>query len=84
MPTEAQARRLLPLVSDRLTALPNVVGVGVVGDGTGAVVAVYVAAKLPRSALKPEEVIPAEVSGVVDGETLRAPTRVVAVGAISL
>lgn len=55
---------------EALMQLPNVVGVGVGlrsrgGEYTGEVgLVVMVRRKVPRSALKPEEIIPSEIDGV--------------------
>jgi hypothetical protein len=83
MASENEARRLLSAVTGYLTALPNVVGVGVVpteGSDSEATVAVYVRSKVPKEALKPEERVPETVTGLVDGVSLQAPTRVIEVG----
>ncbi len=87
MASEQDARRLLSAVAGHLTALPNVVGVGVVpaeGTNSEAVIAVYVRSKVPKAALKPEELVPETVKGQVDGVSLQAPTRVIEVGDIRL
>jgi hypothetical protein len=58
MASEQEARRLLSAVAGHLTALPNVIGVGVVpaeGTASEAFIAVYVRSKVPKEALKPED-----------------------------
>lgn len=71
--------------ADRLTALPNVVGVGVEADesGGGDVVAVYVEKKVPLAQMEPAAVVPKTLAATVDGKRIEAATRVIEVGSIT-
>lgn len=83
MANDEETRQLLSSVSDGLSALPNVVGVGVVehaDSASEAAIAVYVRSKIPKDQLKPEDIIPETVNGVVDGVAVEAPTKVIEVG----
>lgn len=86
MATEDEARQVVSACAGHLTTLPNVVGVGVVpseGAAAEAAVAVYVRTKVPKEALRPEEIVPKSLSCLVDdGQSLHAPTQVIEVGDI--
>ncbi len=88
MANEDDARRVLDEHADRLTRLPNVVGVGLVeaseeGEGGESAVAVYVSSKVPEAQLKPSEVVPRTLTATVRGARVNVPTRVIEVGDIT-
>lgn len=87
VPNEDDVKRVLDEHADRLTSLPNVVGVGLVSaddeaEGESAV-AVYVRSKVPEAQLKPSEVVPRTLTSTVGGERVKVPTRVIEVGDIT-
>ncbi|HEX4495919.1 MAG TPA: hypothetical protein VIE43_09650 [Thermoanaerobaculia bacterium] len=87
MTNENDLKQLLDLLSDKLTSLPNVVGLGITSadaaDPRGApAVAVYVSKKVSRGELTPAEQVPGTVRALVDGRQVEAPTRVIEVGEI--
>ncbi|GAB2889145.1 hypothetical protein [Microvirgula aerodenitrificans] len=87
MASENEARQLLPGVEASLTALPNVVGIGVVlaDESTHeAAIAVYVRRKLPLEVLQAGQVVPETVESTVNGVVVRVPTRVIEVGDFKL
>ena len=87
MASENEARQILPGVEASLTALPNVVGIGVVlaDESTHeAAIAVYVRRKLPLEVLQAGQVVPETVESTVNGVVVRVPTRVIEVGAFKL
>ena len=71
MASRSRAKRALELHEEKLLAIPNVVGLGIVPasererSSTSLAVGVYVKQKIPRSELAADEVIPAylEVPG---------------------
>ncbi len=87
MASENEARQILSGVEASLTALPNVVGIGVVlaDESTHeAAIAVYVRRKLPLKALQAGQVVPETVESTVNGAVVRVPTRVIEVGDFKL
>ncbi|AVY95804.1 hypothetical protein [Microvirgula aerodenitrificans] len=87
MASENEARQILPGVEASLTALPNVVGIGVVlaDESTHeAAIAVYVRRKLPLEVLQAGQVVPETVESTVNGVVVRVPTRVIEVGDFKL
>jgi hypothetical protein len=85
MVTEAQAKHLLSAFNGSLSALPNVVGVGITdlpGASPDVAIAVYVTEKVPESALKPADLVPKTLTGAIDGVAVEAATKVIAVGKI--
>lgn len=84
MASEGDVKRIVDEYADKLTSLPNVVGVGVQSDkgALGSVVAVYVRAKVPEQTLKPSEIIPRTLTATIAGQRIDAPTRVIEVGDI--
>lgn len=87
MASENEARQILPGVEASLTALPNVVGIGVVlaDESTHeAAIAVYVRRKLPLEVLQAGQVVPETVESTVSGVVVRVPTRVIEVGDFKL
>ena len=64
MGSEALFERALRQHEQRLTALPNVVGLGIVDNpqGKGLAVAVYVSEKLPAEGLKQPDRIPKRIT----------------------
>lgn len=87
MASENEARQVLSGVEASLTALPNVVGIGVVlaDESTHeAAIAVYVRRKLPLEVLQAGQVVPETVESTVNGAVVRVPTRVIEVGDFKL
>ena len=87
MASENEARQVLSGVEASLTALPNVVGIGVVlaDESTHeAAIAVYVRRKLPLEVLQAGQVVPETVESTVNGVVVRVPTRVIEVGDFKL
>lgn len=87
MASKNEARQILPGVEASLTALPNVVGIGVVlaDESTHeAAIAVYVRRKLPLEVLQAGQVVPETVESTVNGVVVRVPTRVIEVGDFKL
>lgn len=87
MASENEARQILPGVEASLTALPNVVGIGVVRADEStheAAIAVYVRRKLPLEVLQTGQVVPETVESTVNGVVVRVPTRVIEVGDFKL
>ena len=87
MASENEARQILPGVEASLTALPNVVGIGVVlaDESTHeAAIAVYVRRKLPLEVLQAGQVVPETVESTGNGVVVRVPTRVIEVGDFKL
>jgi hypothetical protein len=85
MASSTLCKKALDRHEDRLSALPNVVGLGIDESGPGkSAVAVYVEKKLPPSQLGPGERVPKRLY-VVSGGTRRAvPVRVIEQGPVSL
>ena len=87
MASSQDVRHVISACADRLTALPNVVGVGLEAsdeDESSARVAVYVSRKVPVAELAPQHVVPKHIDCVVDGQHVEAPTVVKEVGQITL
>lgn len=87
MASSQDVKHVISACADRLTALPNVVGVGLDAsdeDDRSARVAVYVSRKVPLADLAPQHVVPKHVDCVVDGLHVEAPTVVREVGQITL
>jgi hypothetical protein len=92
MASERQCLRALALHEKRLSALPNVQGLGVVaGKGRSAgsdelAVAVYVDRKRPLEELAPEERIPEtlELPEGEGGRVRKVPVRVIEQGPVGL
>ena len=86
VPNEDDVKRILDEHADRLTSLPNVVGVGLVSaddeEGESAV-AVYVSSKVPEAQLKPSEIIPRKLTLTIKGKPVNVATRVIEVGDIT-
>lgn len=90
MPSEKQCLRALDAHEEKLSALPNVQGLGVVAAGGagkaggGLAVAVYVDKKRPLEELAPEERIP-ETLDLKDGDRVRKiPVKVIEQGPVGL
>jgi hypothetical protein len=82
MRSEAVVKRALELYEDRLSELPNVVGLGIVDDpnGTGPAVAVYVSEKVPPKVLSPPDRIPQFLMIEQKNLECRVPVRVIETG----
>jgi hypothetical protein len=85
MASRTLCKKALDRNEERLSALPNVVGLGIDETGPGRnAVAVYVEKKLPPSQLGPDERVPKRLY-VTSGGTRRAvPVRVIEQGPVSL
>ncbi len=86
MPTEDDVKRILDEYADRLTSLPNVVGVGLVPadeEKGESAVAVYVRSKVPEAQLKPSEIVPPTLTSTIAGAPVNVATRVIEVGDIT-
>lgn len=87
MTDEASAKKLLSLHVDRLVALPDVVGAGVItpedSPGTFAIALYVDAPQAPVGADQPPPALPDQVSAVVDGETIKAAVQIIHVGQIT-
>ena len=90
MPSEKQCLRALDAHEEKLSALPNVQGLGVVsagGEGKaggGLAVAVYVDKKRPLEELAPEERIPETLELKDRGRMCRVPVKVIEQGPVEL
>ncbi len=76
MATTAQCLRALDLYEERLSGLPNVVGIGVVpAEGKkGYCVAVYVSKKVPRERLGSDELVPEQLE--ISGRNKKLPISI--------
>lgn len=86
MPTEDDVKRILDEHADRLTSLPNVIGVGLVpadSEEGDSAVAVYVRSKVSEAQLKPSEIVPRTLTSTIAGARVDAATRVIEVGDIT-
>lgn len=90
MSSERQCLRALALHEEKLSALPNVQGLGVVagkGESAGSddlAVAVYVDEKRPLEELAPEDRIPETLEVPEGGRVRRVPVRVIEQGPVGL
>lgn len=90
MPSERQCLRALALHEEKLAALPNVQGLGVVaaeGRSAGSselAVAVYVDRKRPLDELAPEDRIPETLEVPEGGSVRKVPVRVIEQGPVGL
>jgi hypothetical protein len=80
MTTDQDVKRILDEHADALSALPNVVGMGVVEDAGRAAIAVYVSEKIPAAELEESELVPREL----EANGLKVRTQVIEVGEIKL
>lgn len=81
--SDEQIRRVIDANEASVTALPHVVGLGIVVAGEAAAIAVYVDAKLPPDHLPDAALIPATLAATIDGRQVEVPTQVIAVGLIA-
>lgn len=90
MATQREAEKAVEKHAERLSVLPNVVGLGVQPlsdedeDPGRMAVAVYVSRKVPLPKLKPAERVPRRVKLIVRGRTQYVPTRVIEQGEVTL
>ncbi len=86
MESQAILERALELHEERLSALPNVVGLGIVSepDHDRSAVAVYVTEKVPLGELKPAERIPKRLSAKVGRRRRWVPVSVIEQGIVKL
>jgi len=73
---ETAEQLALEQYSDMLSALKNVVGVGIAHGLIGQSVAVYVSKKMPLDKLSDEDVVPKFLEVVIGSQKIQVPTTV--------
>ena len=86
MGSEAVFERALEQNEQRLTKLPNVVGLGIVDNpqGKGLAVAVYVSEKIPKEKLKRNDRIPKRLTTQFGRQRRWVPVTVIEQGIVEL
>ena len=82
MVTEHNVKKALDEHGEKITSLPNVVGIGMVEASDtqpeeGMAVAVYVNKKIPKTELDESALVPKELETICENKQVSVPTRVV-------